>query len=509
MNTLRSFAKTFQTAFPHPAQSGLALLLYGVIAAGLIWGKGSDSKEISRDSFLYLLSSQAQVLAAVLALVFSATLIVAQMSGRYSRRLADPILSWWLLWYLTPFFFGAVIPLFLLNGNFYVTGLRLSLMLGGACLVLLIPYLDAMRAALNTADLLSKRRSLLASSLGQGQAEDFHALIDAMAGAARNNDIGVARMVIEILHDAGIAKATKKGIARSEITSLVSGASASLANYPSLLVAAEDLVYETAKAGLTNAGGCVEDEGHQTAPVWDLFSIHSTLNRLSFGHDATAYCLRMLDIANASEIEGATKVRDQAILAASESVLVLRETVALSSAMRVTDDIAGIAAGLVGSRSDLAPTALGCLFGIYGNRDSDPVLGAYVAGNIRACCESLASNMEEDLYLVAVAGVARATRRTERGWRSSEGNLADEMFQVLFGGLNLWKRGRVWFEVRPVLGNIVEIVALNPNMESNPASRLRSHLTAIPLDLLPPDMKAQEDISGWLNVIREVPSNSA
>jgi len=135
-------------AFPRP-WCIFFLLVYLVFTSLLICFWGFRSLPDNLDPLHYLLSAQAQTLGAILALVFTLTLVAAQLATKYTQRVLEQVMGIWTFWYLVPYLFGVAVPLFLLNGSFTLCGVRISLLLGGFCLALLVPYFFALRQKLS------------------------------------------------------------------------------------------------------------------------------------------------------------------------------------------------------------------------------------------------------------------------------------------------------------------------------------------------------------------------
>jgi hypothetical protein len=140
----RSVLKSFMEAFWH-RWTLIVLLVYLAVATStyLLWPL--DRQRSDRTPLYYLLSTQAQVLSAIVALVFTTTIVVAQLVSRYSQRILHQVLGSWVLWYLSLYLIGIICPLFLLNKDFPLWTAQISLLIGGFCLVLLIPYYITLR----------------------------------------------------------------------------------------------------------------------------------------------------------------------------------------------------------------------------------------------------------------------------------------------------------------------------------------------------------------------------
>lgn len=87
----------------------------------------------------YLLSAIGQSLAAVLALVFTISLIAAQLSSRYSYRVLADFFDPFTVAYMLLFIIAVILPFWLLAQP-SLNGLKGSLVLAAVCLLLLVPY---------------------------------------------------------------------------------------------------------------------------------------------------------------------------------------------------------------------------------------------------------------------------------------------------------------------------------------------------------------------------------
>ena len=59
-------------------------------------------------------------------LAFTFTLVTAQIASNYSHILFRRVLGPWVLWYAVPFGIGILLPLYLLNGHFYLWAVEVS-----------------------------------------------------------------------------------------------------------------------------------------------------------------------------------------------------------------------------------------------------------------------------------------------------------------------------------------------------------------------------------------------
>lgn len=87
----------------------------------------------------HLLAALAESMAAILGLVFTISLVVAELTASYSHRLLPRVLTPVTIGYIVLFIFSMMVPLVLMV-QASAHAIRVSLMLGGLSLVLLIPY---------------------------------------------------------------------------------------------------------------------------------------------------------------------------------------------------------------------------------------------------------------------------------------------------------------------------------------------------------------------------------
>jgi len=94
--------------------------------------------------YLYLLSAVAQSLAAILALVFTITLVVAQLRTRYGMHLATHAIRWRQFWKLGVFVVGTLFPLVALHWGGPLMA-WISIGLAAVCMSVLVLHLRDMR----------------------------------------------------------------------------------------------------------------------------------------------------------------------------------------------------------------------------------------------------------------------------------------------------------------------------------------------------------------------------
>ncbi len=87
----------------------------------------------------YLLSAVSQVLGTAFALVFTITIISAELSSKYSQRMLGRVFTRWTIFYMFIFIVSIVFPLVALV-NISDVAVKVSLILCALCLLFLIPY---------------------------------------------------------------------------------------------------------------------------------------------------------------------------------------------------------------------------------------------------------------------------------------------------------------------------------------------------------------------------------
>ena len=145
----RGVARSFDAAYPHRWLLGLIIALAALLAAVGIW-RGFPSYPPSQTPSLYaLLAGLPAVLSTLFVLAFTFTLITAQIASNYSLILFRRILGLWALWYAGPFAAGILLPMFLLNGYFFLWAVQVSLFISSYCVLSLLPFAVAVRELLS------------------------------------------------------------------------------------------------------------------------------------------------------------------------------------------------------------------------------------------------------------------------------------------------------------------------------------------------------------------------
>ena len=96
--------------------------------------------DTEQDNARYILSAISQGLAAILALVFTITLVVAQMTRRYTAT-KKIILNSGTKFLMLVFGTGIILPLFALKFGWFCVGVNLSIVIACFCIALLLPFL--------------------------------------------------------------------------------------------------------------------------------------------------------------------------------------------------------------------------------------------------------------------------------------------------------------------------------------------------------------------------------
>ena len=119
---------------------GFTFLLWALFSLWLWKQYRLAPKDPAQDpAFHYLLSALSQGMAALFGLIFTVSLVAAQLTSRYSHRLLKHIFSFYTITYIGLFIVAIILPLlFLPSPNPWKVKLCLSL--GALALLLLIPY---------------------------------------------------------------------------------------------------------------------------------------------------------------------------------------------------------------------------------------------------------------------------------------------------------------------------------------------------------------------------------
>ena len=146
-------------------QKGWVVILPIILAILAIWvwpGLHVPPLVVGESSqALYLLSAIAQSLAAILALVFTVSLITFQLSARYSQRVIGQFFNKFTITYIVVFVISILLPLWtIMEPDYY--RVKVCLSLAGVSVLLLIPYFLDLRERLSPEKmLLDLRRKTL------------------------------------------------------------------------------------------------------------------------------------------------------------------------------------------------------------------------------------------------------------------------------------------------------------------------------------------------------------
>ncbi len=166
-----------------------------------------------------LLTSIAQALGAILALLFTISLIVAQMSSDYSPRLLPGFFDVWFRLYLLLFVVSVALPYWMtaqpagwLVTNHPVIVLKITLSLGAACLLLLMPFLFHLRDMMDPEAAIRGMRKAATKSLRRLQhanpeavreLRQLKAIDEIMMNALRRRDYGTLSTGFDMLLEMG------------------------------------------------------------------------------------------------------------------------------------------------------------------------------------------------------------------------------------------------------------------------------------------------------------------
>ena len=158
-NARRLFAQSFSAAFPHPWLLVLTLALAAALTAVGVWRGFPSYPPENKDALHALLAGLPAALGTLFVLAFTFTLVTGQIASNYSRILYYRILGPWVVWYAVPFAAGILLPLYLLNGHFFLWAVQVSLSVGAYCVLSLLPFAVAVRVLLSVETALDYRAS--------------------------------------------------------------------------------------------------------------------------------------------------------------------------------------------------------------------------------------------------------------------------------------------------------------------------------------------------------------
>lgn len=203
MNAARAwrwFARTFSTAYPHPRLLALVVVVVAPLGA-VAWLRGFPSfPPIKYDALNAVLTGMPATLGTLFVLAFTFTFVTAQIASNYSHILFRRVLGPWVLWYAVPFGIGILLPLYLLNGHFYLWAVQVSLVIGAFCVVSLLPFGIAVRALLSVESALVDHAEQITTAETANEAQDFcKNLGDISVGALTLRDFATFELGVDLL----------------------------------------------------------------------------------------------------------------------------------------------------------------------------------------------------------------------------------------------------------------------------------------------------------------------
>jgi hypothetical protein len=137
-----------------------------------LWGMHVEESQVT-----HLLAATAEAMAAILALVFTITLVVSELTAAYSHRLIQRLLTPFTVIYMMLFIVATVVPLVLIaHGQGW--GIKVALTLAALCLALLLPffryflYRITPSALLNDLSSAARKKLLAGEEAGEMEALD-------------------------------------------------------------------------------------------------------------------------------------------------------------------------------------------------------------------------------------------------------------------------------------------------------------------------------------------------
>ena len=196
----RRFARTFSTAYPHPRLLVLVLVVVAPLGA-VAWFRGFPSfSPIEYDALYALLTGMPATLGTLFVLAFTFTLVSAQIASNYSHIFFRRVLGPWVLWYAVPFGIGILLPLYLLNGHFYLWTVQVSLVIVAFCVVSLLPFGVAVRALVSVEGALVDHAEQIETAETADEAQGFcRDLGDISVGALTLRDFATFESGVDLL----------------------------------------------------------------------------------------------------------------------------------------------------------------------------------------------------------------------------------------------------------------------------------------------------------------------
>ena len=248
--TWKGIARSFSTAYPHPWLLALVLIVVAPLGA-VAWLRGFPSfPPIKYDALYAVLAGMPATLGTLFVLAFTFTFVTAQIASNYSHVLFRRVLGRWVLWYAVPFGIGILLPLYLLNGHFYLWAVQVSLVIGAFCVVSLLPFGIAVRELLSVDGALADHAEQITTAETADEARGFcRDLGDISVGALTLRDFATFESGVDLL--VGCSSQTTATDLRLPVVQEIRRM---ILRNPADQFAAETLVNAMARAGLGEEG---------------------------------------------------------------------------------------------------------------------------------------------------------------------------------------------------------------------------------------------------------------
>jgi hypothetical protein len=185
--------------------------VFGTIVFGLILYYLHPSTD--QDNARYILSAISQGLAAILALVFTITLVVAQMTRKYTA-MDKIIFRPETIVLMIIFGLGIVIPLLVLRFGFFGVGVTFSILIATFCVFSLIPFLKGVNDVLKYDIGIGNLNEEILEAIDLNQRPRLSNTIDEIdeisESALRDSREDVVLFISQALSTAGIRSAKKE-----------------------------------------------------------------------------------------------------------------------------------------------------------------------------------------------------------------------------------------------------------------------------------------------------------
>lgn len=161
----------------------------------------------------YLLSGLGQALAAIFALVFTISLVAAQLTVRYTYRLLQRAFPWWVILYLLFFALAVIYPFLVLSRNFSLLDVRISLCGAILCIVLLVPYFVTFPRRLGIRQIIhflaGQARQLNENNLWEDAADKTRSIANIAVSALAYHDYDTFDLAVGFLGSVPIGRSGK------------------------------------------------------------------------------------------------------------------------------------------------------------------------------------------------------------------------------------------------------------------------------------------------------------